>query len=156
MTIRTTIFPWMATAALVAACGLLAPAAFAGGHGYGHRGYTHHNNYRNTVVHHSRYVSVRHNRHYRRPPVRRYNHQPYRYAGYRYSRPHYRHHYSRHHSHVGEVLGAVVAGAVITNLISAAVQPRTTVVERTVYRSDPYNTRYLGAYDDGYYGDGRR
>lgn len=165
MTIRTKIFHWTVVAVLVATCGLLAPAAFAGGHGYGHgqRGYTNHSNYRSTTVHRSsrshrsRYVSApRYTRYNRRAPVRTYARPAYGYASYGYGQRNYRHYRSRHHSHVGEVLGAIVAGAVITNLISDAVQPRTTVVERTVYSSDPYNTRYLGSEDDGYYGDPRR
>lgn len=144
------------------ALALLSPAALAapGGHGrYNvHVGYTYsppvRYAYRGPVY---------------RPPARYYR-APVRYSyGYNYGYSHYRP--SRHWG-PGEVLGAVVAGAIITNVIADAVQPRTTVVERRVYETSTpaypasYSvypsgasaavgtTRYIGP-DDGYY-DRRR
>ena len=123
----------------------LSPAVLAGGHGrhggyhgshgfYGYAGYG--------------YAS--------------YGHHGYRHARrYSYRAP--RRYYPRYHRWgPGEVLGAVVAGAIITNVIADAFEPRTTVIERRVYRSsypdysdgyyrqDRYNTRYVGR-DDSYY-----
>lgn len=150
---RSTLRQWTLAAALALACGLLAPAAFAGGHG-GHRGHgnAYGHSHRGSVHHTYRTTVIRSSRH---APVRYYSRPVYGYAGYRghgYAR--YNHYRPHHHWRVGEVLGAVVAGAVITNLISDALQPRTTVVERTVIRDDPYRrTVYRGSNDDGYYGN---
>lgn len=143
---------------LAVSCALLAPAAFAGGHGRGDDGYR----YRDNHVERGYRDHVRYRGEasfgYRYAPVRYYSRPAYGYAGGRYD-----HDYRRRgwHDHdrgwrVGGLLGAVVAGAVITNLITNAIEPRTTVVERTVYRDDPRQTRYLGSDDDGYYGDPRR
>ncbi len=129
---------------------VVSPAALAGGHGrhdghtrYAFAGYGHYGD------RHAR-SNYGYSRHYRYQPSRRY-----------YS-------YRRHPGHwgPGEVLGAVVAGAIITHVIADAFQPRTTVIERRVYRSDDpvysdgydqrdrYNTRYVGR-DDSYYQRGR-
>lgn len=166
MTIQVIVRKWAVTAALAVACGLLAPVAFAGGHGnaYGHgqRGYSNHGNYRPAVRYNHSY-SYRYAQPVRYATRPAYGYASYGNAHYGYARPAYGgygYSYPRRHQHwrAGEVLGAVVAGAVITSLISDAFQPRTTVVERTVYRSDPYQTRYPGPQDDGYdgYYDDRR
>lgn len=131
---------------LALALALLSPAALAGQYGrhggysvnYGHGSYgyqSHAYRYRG-----DRYRGYRGYRSYRG----HYGYRPVPYRGYRHHR----------HWRAGEVLGAVVAGAIITNVIADAFEPRTTVVERRVYRSDypvdSYGTRYIGP-ADGYY-----
>ena len=113
--LRTALIASLAAVAMAA----LSPAALAGGHGrhggyhgyHGHAGYGHYAYARG---------SYGHSRHYR----------------YRTPRGYYRHHRRHRHWRAGEVLGAVVAGAIITNVIADAFEPRTTVIERRVYRSD--------------------
>ncbi|HET8897484.1 MAG TPA: hypothetical protein VFN09_01695 [Rhodanobacteraceae bacterium] len=139
------------TALLVAGVALMTPAAVAGGWP-GHR---HHDNawrhgyYGHPVIRHD-YGPVR--VYPRRLDTRRY--VGYR-DGYRYRpyRPHYRH----DHWRVGEVVGALVVGSILADVISDAVQPRTRVVERRVvsgpyYRDATPPTRYIGS-DSGYYED---
>lgn len=139
--------------ALAALLGLsvaaISPMALAGGHGHGryhgYHGYGHGYGHAGPARH--GYVNT-----YRGPGRHDY-------YGYR-----------RHHWHAGEVIGAVVAGAVLTSVIADAFEPHTTVVERRVYRDDDYyreaydypetrtrvyETRYIGP-DDGYYDSRRR
>lgn len=97
-------------------------AQAGGGAGYGHSGW---HGYRHAGIH----VASFHGRHH----------------GYR--RHGYRH---RHHGHhVGEVLGALVVGSVLTNLIDAAVRPRTTIVTERIY-VEPVGTRVLYRDDAGW------
>lgn len=148
-----TVHMTMVTSLVALALALLSPAALAagqhsryGGHGgaYGHGSHA----YRGSAY---------------RSRSRAHRSRAYRYRGHRgyrgaYRPARYRRHRSHNHWSPGDVLGAVVAGAIITNVIADAVQPRTTVVERRVYRSSypdySRDTRYIGR-DNGYY-DRRR
>lgn len=133
------------------ALALLSPMALAGQHGrYG----GHHGSYG-----HGSYSQRSHA--YRSRGYRTRGYRSYRgYRGYRSAYRPVRYNRYRHHGHwrAGEVLGAVVAGAIMTSVIADAFEPRRTVVERRVYRSDypDYSraTRYIGP-AEGYY-DSRR
>lgn len=138
-----------------AALGLAAPAAMARDHDRGYQ------------PSRSSY-GYRYQRPVRYAPPRAYGHgygyaRPSRYAyrgSYGYAPRYYGGYgYPRYHDHwgVGEVIGAMVVGSILTNAIDAAMQPpRTRVIERRVV-SGPYYpddaappTRYLGP-DTGYY-----
>lgn len=143
-------------AAVAATFAMLAPVASAGSRHDGHRGYR---GPSRAAVH--RPVRVMHHQ-----PVRRYRPVTRVSRGYpvavrapvvRYDRYGYygpRHH--RHHTHAGEVLGALVVGAILTDVIADAVTPRTTVIERRVvsgpYYPDAPPTRYVRS-EGGYYED---
>ncbi len=140
------------------ALALLSPAALAGQHGrygghsgsYGHNGYAYRGQAYRSPTYRSRGYQYRSDRGYQYRSHRGYRsaYRPVRYG-----------HYSRHdYWGPGEVLGAVVAGAIITNVIADVFQPRTTIIERPVYRSSypdySRDTRYIGP-DTGYYDDRR-
>ncbi len=134
----------LVTTMAVLALAILSPAALAGhADRYGGHGRVH---VQRSHVYRS---------HAYRPRVYRYN-SHHRYSAYR--APVRYGHYRHNHWGPGEVLGAVVAGAILTNVISDAFEPRTTIVERRVYRDDypdySRETRYIGP-DNGYYEDRR-
>lgn len=138
------------TSVVALALALLSPAVLAGQHSrygghsgsYGHSGYAYRGQAHRAPTYRSRGYQYRGHRGYRSA------YRPVRYG-----------HYRRHdHWRAGEVLGAVVAGAIITSVITDAFQPRTTIVERPVYRNSypdySRDTRYIGR-DSGYYDDRR-
>lgn len=145
-------------AAIGALVAMLAPAAFAGGP-YGHHGNRH-------VYRSAPRALPRHHyspawRHVSRPAYRRgygYGYYNYGYRGPRYGYGGY--------WRASDVVGALVAGALITSAISAASEPRRRVIEERVVRTtswqDSYpdwgdyrrypatttETRYLGTYEE--------